>query len=51
MSDSYIHWLDVLKENHLELDFKNNELYSSSENIAVFTTENLDIKPILKINA
>ena len=49
MSDLCIRWQDVLKENHLNLVFKNRELPLSSEDIAEFAIENLDIKPNQKI--
>ncbi|GFT67263.1 retrovirus-related Pol polyprotein from transposon 412 [Nephila pilipes] len=49
--DTFILGLVFFKENNFKLDFKNNELRSCSEDIAVFKTKNSDIKPVHHIIA
>ena len=51
ITDQFILGLDFLMENNFKLDFKNNELYSSSEDIAVFKTKCEDIKPVHQVTA
>ena len=46
ISDPVILGLDVLRGNNFKLSFKNNELYSSSEN-----TKCEDIKPVHQVTA
>ena len=51
ISDPFILRLDFLRENNFKLDFKNNKLHSSSEDIAVFKTKCEDIKPVHQVTA
>ena len=51
VSDPFILKLDFLRENNFKLDFKNNELHSSSKDIVVFKRKYEDIKSVHQVTA
>ena len=51
ISDPFILGLNFLRERNFKLDFKNNELYSSSADIVIFETNYEDIKPVHQVTA
>ena len=51
ISDQFILGLYFLRENNFKLDFKNNDLHSSSEDIAVLKRKCEDIKPVHQVTA